>query len=407
MVDRRTSGIGRRSNDSQSHRAPGSVGIELLGTGATDELDAPTVDPPKGLFASVVAAVAAGIVVLLVAAAFVWSGGEELATPPVATPTNTPDAVGEPGPERIEIDPPSPSFDLDTLDSAPEELLQGLTLAWIGEEGLQLRDISSGDDVDLSGSPRIQIPPLPDNSTLVRADNITSAVVPENLGASGLISNTFETVRLADGVSSFGFVEEHDGGSATIHTGTLWGPSIHPILDVSADAQIFIAPGQGIAVSRRDGTGDLVTGGGEARPTPRRWGRVVAVNSDSLAGIHCDAVGVCTGRITRWDGVETAVLDPAVLAADVVRLSPESDVVFAWNLGESVVAGPGVERRWSGGPDVNQSITWDDATNLLLWVVDDQLVVLDPTQDAPVPYVVRSVGEVRLGAGGELSFLRL
>ena len=161
MVDRRTSGIGRRSNDSQSHRAPSSVGIELLGTGVNnaEELDAPSVDAPQGLRPAVVVAVVGALAGLVAVAALLWSGGEELATPPVAEQTFTPDEVDTPGPERIEIDPPTPSFDLDTLDSAPEELLQGLTLAWIGEEGLQLRDISSGDDVDLSGSPRIQIPP--------------------------------------------------------------------------------------------------------------------------------------------------------------------------------------------------------------------------------------------------------
>ena len=390
------------------------MGIELLARGGVepDPVDAPNVDAANLGGRTAVVATAALLVAAVVAAALIWSGGDELAEPggdaptQEILPTNTPEVEGEAGPERIEIDPPPLGFDLDALPSAPSELLSGVTLAWIGDDGLQLRDVDTGVDVDLAGSPRIQIPPLPDNSALVRADNTTSAVVPENLGASGLISNTFETVRLRDGVSAFGFVQEHVDGGATISTGTLWGPSIHRVLEVDAGSTVLVAPGQGIAIAHPNGRGELVTGG-EPREMPRRWGRVVAVSEVSLAGIHCDAVGVCTGRLTTWDGLELGVIDAAILASEIVRISPSGNEVFAWNQGQSVLAGSGDERRWNGGPELNQTLTWDGESNLLLWAVDGQLLALDPSETSPEPYVVRSVGEVEVTAGGELVVLRL
>lgn len=329
------------------------------------------------------------------------SDDDEAAVPTSIAPTRTDEEIGAPGPERIELDPPPPPFDLDTLPSVPAEWIDGLRLAWVSSEGLHIRDMVTGDEVDLSGIPRIQIPPLPDDVVIVGATNESWAVVGSNVGGSGLISNTFETVRLADGVASFGFVERNADGGATVSTGTLWGPSIHPVLDVAQNAAVFVVPEQGIVVSRPSGLGEVVTMG-DVTPLPRRVGRVVGASDSYLAGVHCDAVGVCTGRLSDWDGVEQAIFDANALADGLVRISPDGQQLFVWDVDEAALLSTGSEQRWSIEPEINDSVKWDPVTDRLLWVVGDQLIMLDPSEPEPQPYVVRSIGTVELSAGADL-----
>lgn len=316
-------------------------------------------------------------------------------------PTNTDETPGSPGPERIELDPPPPPFDLSGLPSVPPEWVEGLRLAWVSSEGLHIRDMDTGDEVDLTGVPRIQIPPLPDDVVIVGATNESWAVVGSDVGGSGLISNTFETVRLADGVAAFGFVEHAEDGGATIFTGTLWGPSIRPVLDVADNAEVFVVPEQGIVVSPPSGHGEIITRG-DATPAPSNLGRIVGASTSFLAGVHCDGVGVCTGRVADWSGEQTAVLDANTLADGLVRISPDGQRVLVWDVDEAALLSEGDEQRWSVEPGLNESVVWNSTTDRLLWVVDGQLLMLDPTEPEPQPYVVRSVGMVELSPGGDL-----
>lgn len=407
MVDgrwQRFTGEVRPSDEAE--RVGPSVRVNVSGSPEHPLLPVESVGEDRGRLAVILVA---SVLVLLVAA-LGWIGRNDGADQQASLnpeglqptlPTNTDEQIGAPGPERIEIDPPAPPYDLSALPTVPAAWIDGLTLAWVSSDGLHIRDMATGGEVDLSGTPQVQIPPLPEDVVIVSATNESWAVVTDNVGGSGIISNTFETVRLADGVAAFGFVERNADDTATVFTGTLWGPSIRPILDVDDESTVFTAAGRGIVVSSPDGSGEIITMG-EARPTPSRLGRVVGASPSHLAGVHCDAVGVCTGRLTDWSGDEVAVVSAEVLADGVVRLAPGGDVAVVWDGDEITLLGPDFQRSWTIEPGFNDSFVWDATTDRLLWVVDGQLLMLDPGEVEPQPHVVRSVGDVDLRPGGEL-----
>ncbi len=298
-------------------------------------------------------------------------------------------------------------FDLTALPTVPEAWLRGRSLAWVDGEELRIRHLDSGEDLEFGQTPRIQIPPLPDEVRLLGSTNRTYAIVPAALENSGLISQVYRTVRLADGVATFGFLEDRDDGGSVVSTGTLWGPSILPLAEIGAESSIVTVPGRGFVVSHPDGRSDLVSGS-ELRAAPSNLGRIVAASTDRLAGVSCDATGDCVGRVTDWDGLDELVVEASVLAAPVVRLSAPSGQLFSWSDGTAtMIDDAGEVRTWSGGPAFNQSLVWDDDTELFFWVEQGRLLVMDPAQDRPRAHLARTVGELSLTPGADMVVLGL
>ena len=396
---------------------PRIVGIEFDDHDAGVQLapfeiggEEPAGQPPQNRFPALLGAaliVAVGAVLFFLSA---QSESPAQGDPPNlaqdVAPTSAPPPASSTTEAPTTTTPEAPSFDLDQLPDAPVEWIAGTSVAWVGEGDLNLRSLFTGEDVEFDATPRIQIPPLLDSVALLGAPNQSFAISTTDPGESGLISQSFQTVRLANGVSTFGFLQNRENGEAMFSTGTLWGPSIAPLYDVASDASIHVVQSRGFAIAYPDGTSELIVGA-SVDEAPSRLGRIVAASTDRLAGIHCDGVGVCIGRITTWEGDQEREVDAQLLAGPIVRLLDGSEAIFGWSRNGATMLSSLGDRAWVGGPPMNETVIWDAPSGLLFWVYDDALLVIDPFDQQPQAHVVRSVGPIELDANSGLLLLAL
>lgn len=310
------------------------------------------------------------------------------------------EASDDPAPEAAPVTPPSslpivvdeiPA--IDQLDSAPLDWAANQVIALVDESGqLRVRALDTGEDLDVGVLAATNLPPLADHVHLLGAPGSTWLLDLEEPERSGKLSNTVRIVRLGTGLDSYGFSSPTDVGTIEFFLGSLWGPAMNGLAEVDADATVFYVPGRGIIASRRDGASSVLGASG-FEPMPPRLGRIVAATPTHVAGIHCDDLGRCVGRVARWDGTDEHQVDAGLLALPLVRLAPDGRSVLAagaslWNL---IDVNSGAIARWDIRVPPNDSLVWSQDSSTVFFVADGSVVAIRPLDlDRPVALVRRA-----------------
>lgn len=313
------------------------------------------------------------------------------------------DPIGEvdPGPTTAPVvAPPTTSIPeaalLDQLPSTADEIVDDQVLVWIDGDGmLRARRLLDGAELELSVLAENNLPPLPEHIHLLGATNGTwllDLLEPER---SGKLSNTVRMVRFGDRLDSYGFSSVDESGTTEFFVGSLWGPAMNGLAEVDASTAVFFVPRAGIISSGRDATSQVLRGSG-FEPMPSRLGRIVAASRGLVAGIHCDDLGRCVGRVSSWDGAGEVQVDATTLSAPVVRISPDERFIIA--TGGSTLSlidlESGSQRQWSIGLDIDDSLVWSTDSSTAFAIVDDAVVALQVTTRELSLSQVRSSGAI-------------
>lgn len=283
------------------------------------------------------------------------------------TPTPAPDSTTIPDDALI-----------DQLPSTPPDLVDGHVLAWIDDRGmLRARRLVDGTDLEVSALAQTNLPPLPEHIHLLGAPNATWLLDVEEPQRSGKLSNTVRMVRLGDGLDSYGFSSEDESGTTEFFVGSLWGPAMNGLAEVDATSTVFSVPRAGIIASSRDATSEVLRGSG-FEPLPSRLGRIVAASPRLVAGIHCDDLGRCVGRVAGWNGDDELQVDAAALSSPVIRISPDDRLLAA--AGGSTLSiidlETGVNRQWPLSLSIDDSMAWSLDSSTVFAVVEGAVVAM-------------------------------
>ncbi|MDW3179493.1 MAG: hypothetical protein R8J94_19030 [Acidimicrobiia bacterium] len=341
--------------------------------------------------------VASVIAIIIISGLFVVAfGSDSSSDESVAQTPNSIDA--DPITPDVPITPDAEEQPLiDQLASAPEEWLAGHVLAWVNAQGeLQARQLATGSDLPVSVFAQTNTPPLPEHIHLLGGENSTWLLDLESPERSGEFSNTVRIVRLGSGAGRYGFSSIDEGGATGFFVGTLWGPAKNGLAEVDAQTNVISVPATGFVVASANGDSSALRDGA-FEPVSSRLGRVVAASPSLLAGIHCDAVGRCVGRVAEWDGTNERVVDAAVLAEPIVRISPNGRYIMSggggsiWHL---VDLAEGTHLTWPLGLVPDDSLQWSPDSSTAFFLNESSLVAV--RIDGPEPQVrrVRSAGDI-------------
>lgn len=285
---------------------------------------------------------------------------------------------------------------IDQLPNVPDSWVEGQVLTWIDASGqLQLRSLETGEVIGVNTLASATLPPLPEHVHLLGSENSTWLLDLKVPARSGKLSNTVRMVRLGSGLDSYGFSSTGENGQTEFFVGSLWGPAMNGLAEVDARHDVFYVPKTGIIVASQDAKSSTVVGSG-LEALPSRLGRIVAASPERVAGIHCDDLGRCVGRIARWDGSDEVQVDAAALSLPVVRMSPDSRYVLSgggssWNLLDLEV---GSMNSWETRFSANDSLVWSPDSSTVFFIADGALLALRVT-DPTVPIArVRRVGDI-------------
>ncbi|MFT7476218.1 MAG: hypothetical protein ACI81L_003167 [Verrucomicrobiales bacterium] len=284
---------------------------------------------------------------------------------------------------------------VDQLPTTPDAWIDGQVLSWIDSTGqLQLRELVDGTELEVGVLARTNLPPLPEHIHLVGAPNTTWLVDLQEPDRSGKLSNSVRMVRLGDTGDSYGFISRNDT-TTDFFVGSLWGPAINGTASVPLSTEVLTVRRTGIIVSSTAAESAVVAGGG-LRELPRRLGRIVAASPTRIAGIHCDSLARCIGRVTNWDGGDEREVLVDTLVAPVIRISPDGRFIVAtgaemWTVLDLDV---GVTKQWTLGIAANDSLMWTTDSKTLLWEVDGDVLALSIDDPDPRLTRVRQVGNI-------------
>lgn len=282
---------------------------------------------------------------------------------------------------------------IDQLPSAPADWFEGLALAWIDADAdLRVRDVTTGEDLETSLVSTVQVPPLPSRTILLGAENGTWLLDPEALPSSGQLSNTVRVVRLGAESDSYAFMSTGDDGSTQFFLGSLWGPAMSGLTSTEASTGIIPVVNRGVVLSTTAAESSTIASGGLTE-LPSRLGRIVAADTDSVAGIHCDDLARCIGRIARWDGSGEVEVPVESLTGNLVRFTPDGAHVLSingasWTFTE--VEGPDrIELLTVVAP--NESLVFSADGARVLWLDEGTAFAMDLSSPVPAVHRVRSL----------------
>lgn len=342
------------------------------------------------------------VAITMVGALFVVAFGD--GSSPNQSVEETPNSIAaDPGdgvrrtePDETERNVPEQPL-IDQLASAPEEWLAGHVFAWVNAQGeLQARALATGTDLPVSVFAETNTPPLPEHVHLLGGENSTWLLDLEAPERSGEFSKTVRIVRLGRGAGSYGFSSIDDDGTTGFFVGTLWGPAKNGLAEVDAQSKVISVPSTGFVVASANGDSSVLRDGA-FEPASSRLGRVVAASPSLLAGIHCDAVGRCVGRVADWAGTNEKIVDASVLAEPIVRISPNGRYIMSGGGGSSwhlVDLEEATQHTWPLGLVPDDSLQWSPDSTTAYFLSETTLVAI--RVDGPEPLVrrVRSVGDI-------------
>ena len=334
-------------------------------------------------------AVLAGLVVLALTAIGSNRGGA--ASSAATSTTDVPAIV-----ERVESAPVTEVPIIDQLPTTPVAMIEDVVIAWVDDRRhLTIQHLSTGEALPVSRLAKTNLPPLPERIHLIGAENSTwliDLLEPEN---SGELSNTVRMVRLGQDLDSYAFISTNPGEDTEFFVGSLWGPSMAGTATAPAGAAVLTVARRGIVVASQAAESSVLLGDG-LDPLPTRLGRIVAASPSLVAGIFCDDLGRCSGRVAGWDGSNEVEIWADALGSPVVRISPDERYVLAaggdtWTLYDLE---SGSRVSWTTAIRANDTLTWSPDSRSVFWIDDTDVlahsIVTEPRQMSRV----RQVGSI-------------
>ncbi len=275
---------------------------------------------------------------------------------------------------------------IDQLPTTPIDMIDNIVIAWVDDRRrLSVQHLSTGEDLGVSRLAKTNLPPLPERIHLIGAENSTwliDLLEPEN---SGELSNTVRMVRLGQDLDSYAFISSNPGEDTEFFVGSLWGPSMAGTATAPASAAVLTVARRGIVVASQAAESSVLLGDG-LDPLPTRLGRIVAASPSLVAGIFCDDLGRCSGRVAGWDGSNEVEIWADALGSPVVRISPDERYVLAaggdtWTLYDLE---SGSRVSWTTAIRANDTLTWSPDSRSVFWIDDTDVlahsIVTEPRQ---------------------------
>ena len=290
--------------------------------------------------------------------------------------------------DTIPTTPESTAVPKVVVPTATQDWLDGYLVVWAqGRGALRVAVASTGEELTTERWSTLPWPLSPE-ATIFSASNSTWVLDPNNVAASGQLSNGVQLTRLGADLDSYSFTTTTD----TVHdffVGSLWGPAGEGLAQAPASSEIFSVQNRGVVVGHVNGSSSILDKDG-FRNLPSRLGRVVAAASDHVVGLHCDDLGRCVGRVQDWEGESEQQLPAATTGLPNVHLSPDGSVLSTndstgWTL-TTLADGVSVQRETRTGPTTEAQ--WSSDGTMLSWELDGEFRVARPAIDG---FDVRSI----------------